>query len=154
MKRLAALLGSLFALLVVSALSAKPIPTDNSLEVSINAGDPSWATFIFGHPPNGTQGTTELIIQCDFDRAELITNFDVYGEQMTSRFFAVTCTRNGASFSYTLNGTPLHESLVMTGTGPNGKVVQNFNVTINDASWTKTGSGVYAKNTGSAEITY
>ena len=134
----------------------------NSMEVSVNAGDQGWATFFFGHPPDGTPGTTALIIQCTYDRAELITNFDVYGQQMSSHFFAVTCTRNGPSFvngqrviSYTLNATPLVESLVMTGTDSNGnKVVQNLNLTVNSASWTVQGYGTGAKDTGKAEIAF
>ena len=162
MKKLAAILGLLFALLIVSAPSAKAQTTYNSIEVSINTGDPSWATFYFGHAPNGTPGTTALIIQCDFDRAELITNFDVYGRQMTSQFFSVTCTRNGPFFeygqriiSYTVYPTPLHPSLLMTGTDSNGnKVTQNLNLTIHSAGWTMEGYGSGTKDTGSAEIAY
>ena len=54
-----------------------------------------------------------------------------------------------------LNATPLYESLVMTGTDANGnKVTQSLNLTVNTASWTMTGYGRSAKDTGSAQITY
>lgn len=136
--------------------------TADSLEVSINAGDQGWATFIFGHPIDGTPGTTVLVIQCGFDRAELITNYDVYGQQMGSQFFAVTCTQNGPSFvngerviSYTLNATPLFESLVMRGRDSNGNtVIKDLKLTINSASWTVEGYGRGAKDTGRAQIVY
>lgn len=131
----------------------------------VNAGDHSWVTFYFGHPPNGEPGSTALIIQCGFHRAELITNFDVYGEQMVSDFFAVTCSQNGPSFingkpttTYTLNATPLSESLVMYGTNAYGNpVTQNVNLVVNSVTWTVsgyTGRGAVAAMTGSAGIVY
>jgi hypothetical protein len=42
--------------------------------VNINTGDPSWVSFYFGNSIT-LVGDTELSIQCDFNRAELITNF-------------------------------------------------------------------------------
>ena len=149
-------------LLCVIAVRADAPMTRDSIEVSVNAGDQSWATFYFGHLPDGTPGSTALIIQCAYDRAELITNFDVYGEQMSSQFFAVTCTRTGPYYpngvrtvSYAVNAVPLAESLVMTGTDANGNTVkQNLNLTVNSATWTIEGYGRYAKDSGQSEITY
>lgn len=152
----------LIALLVVGATVAlaQSAVYDN-IATQVNVGDFGWGTFIYGHGVNGQPGTTELRIQCDFHRAELITNFDVYGQQMTSQFFAVTCTPTGAH-SYVLNGTPLNESLVMTGTDANGQTItENLNLSVNSASWQVTGIigprcfvvGA-CKASGSAEIAY
>jgi hypothetical protein len=65
--------------------------THKSDFVSIDTGDPSWASLDFGDLVT-LVGDTELIIQCDFNRAELITNFHVYGKQMSSDFLPITCT--------------------------------------------------------------
>ena len=139
--------------------------TDQTTQQSVdypffNAGDHSQVTFYFGHLPNGEPGTTALIIQCAFNRAELITNFDVYGQQMGSQFFAVTCSHVGPTWvngqrtdTYTLNATPLAESLVMYGTNENGNpVTSNLNLIVNSATWTVTGTRG-AKSSGGAEIT-
>ena len=149
MKKLAVM-----SVMLLLAAGVRALTTYNSVEVSINGGDPSWATFYFGHIPNGQPGSTALIIQCDYDRAELITNFDVYGEQMSSRFFGVTCTKNSPK-SYTLNATPLTESLVMYGRDANGDLIkQNLNLTIHSATWTMIGYGSTAQDEGSAQISY
>lgn len=131
----------------------------------VNAGDHGWVTFYFGHLPNGEPGTTALVIQCAFHRAELITNYDVYGEQMVSDFFAVTCSQNGPVFvngkpttTYKLNAVPLNESLVMYGTNAYGvPVTQDLSLVVNGATWTVsgyTGRGASATITGSAAIAY
>lgn len=36
----------------------------DAIQVSANVGDPSWATFVFGHTQNGQPGETQLIVQC------------------------------------------------------------------------------------------
>lgn len=130
----------------------------------VNAGDHSWVTFYFGHAVNGEPGTTALIVQCAFHRAELITNFDVYGEQAVSDFFAVTCSQQGPTFAngvptttWTLNATPLVESLVMYPSG--GGTPQPLNLTINNATWTFAGSCGHGHcsgpgASGGAEIAY
>lgn len=135
---------------------------DSINQPALNAGDHSWATFFFGHGIDGEPGTTELIVQCAFHRAELITNFDVFGEQMASQDFAVTCSsqtvwKNGVPTStWTVNGTPLNESLVMY--GYNG-ATSNLNLQVLSATWTFAGfcghghcSGPGAS--GSAQIVY
>lgn len=155
----------LFALAVLFvcslSVSAQTATTYDSVDPTVNVGDPSWVTFYFGHSPNGEPGTTALIIQCAFHRAELITNFDVYGLQLVSQFFAIACTENVSYVrgqrvsSFTVNGFPLTESLVMYGRDANGNpVTQHLNLGVANAAWTVTGSGRYATNSGSARITY
>ena len=154
MKKLLA--GLLFILTL--AIPSHAQTTRDSVDVPfVNAGDHSWVTFYFGHLPNGEPGTTALIIQCAFNRAELITNFDMYGQQMGSQFFAVTCSHTGPTFvngervdTYTLNATPLIESLVMYGEFGS----QNLTLMVNSATWTITGYGRGAKVTGGAQIAY
>jgi hypothetical protein len=163
MKKLVTFVALVIALLV--AIPSYAQTTYPSVAVGVNAGDHSWVTFYFGHTPDGEPGTTVLIVQCAFNRAELITNYEVYGEQMTSQFFAATCTQSPTTIvngypttTWTLNSTPLVESLVMY-PGYWGGPTQSLNLTINGATWTFTGycgrghcSGPGA--TGAAEITY
>ena len=158
MKRLLALA----ALAVLFSIPSHAQTTQTSVDVPfVNAGDHSWVTFYFGHLANGESGSTALIVQCAFHRAELITNYDVYGQQMGSQFFAVTCSQTGPIYvngkpttTFTLNATPLFESLVMYGWN---RPTTNFNLTINNASWTVsgyTGHGAVPTTSGAAEITY
>jgi hypothetical protein len=148
------------------AVGASAQTTYTSIDTpQVNAGDHSWVTFHFGHETNGEPGETVLIVQCAFHRAELITNYDVYGEQMTSQFFAVTCTQSPTTMvngypttTWTVNSTPLSESLVMY-PGYWGGPTQSLNLVLNSASWTFSGycgrghcSG--PGTSGGAEITY
>jgi hypothetical protein len=138
--------------------------TYQNVEVGVNAGDHSWATFYFGHPLNGSAGTTALFVQCAFHRAELITDYDYldqYQQQMVSEFFAVNCSMTSGyvggvyTTTYTINATPLMESLVMRGTNYYGQpVTQPLNLILNSGSWLVSGGGRYTKTTGSSEITY
>lgn len=159
MKRLLALA----ALAVVFARPSHAQIMYTSVDVPfVNAGDHSWATFYFGHLPNGEPGSTALIVQCDFNRAELITNYDVYGQQMSSHFFAVTCTQTAPVFvngkliiTYTVHATPLSESLVMYGVNASGNyVTENLNLTVNSATWTSSGVGRSLTTSGGADIVY
>ncbi|HWX38990.1 MAG TPA: hypothetical protein VNY09_07085 [Candidatus Sulfotelmatobacter sp.] len=159
MKRLLALA----ALAVLLSIPLHAQTTQTNVDVPfVNAGDHSWVTFYFGHLANGEPGATALIVQCAFHRAELITNFDVYGQQMGSQFFAVTCSQVGPTFvngkpttTYTLNGTPLNESLVMYGVNAAGNyVTENLNLIINNASWTASGYGRSTSTSGGAELAY
>jgi hypothetical protein len=160
------LLFALAVLLVYSlSASAQTLTTYTNIDVVVNAGDHSWVTFYFGHLPNGEPGSTALIVQCAFHRAELITNYDAYGEQMTSQFFAVTCSQQGPTYvngvpttTWTLNAIPLSESLVMY-PGYWGGPTQSLNLTITNATWAFAGycghghcSGPGAS--GGAEIAY
>jgi hypothetical protein len=162
MKKLLLLAGLAIALLVATPSHAQT--TYPSVAVGVNAGDHSWATFYFGHTLNGEAGTTALFVQCAFHRAELVTDYDYldqYQEQMVSEFFAVNCSStsgyiNGVyTTTYTVNATPLMESLVMVGTNYYGQqVTQPLNLIVNSASWSVSGSGRYTKTSGSSEITY
>lgn len=121
--------------------------------VNVNSGNPGWATFYFGHPVNGEPGTTALIIQCGFHRAELLTDFDAVGQRQ-SQFFAVTCSGTTAgeyyrTLTFTLNSAPLQESLVMYASDG---TTTNLNLTVNSATWTVTNPGRAQKTSGSAEI--
>lgn len=155
----------LFALAVLFvcslSVSAQTATTYDSVDPTVNVGDPGWVTFYFGHSPNGEPGSTALIIQCAFHRAELITNFDVYGQQLVSQFFAVGCIENVSYVSgqrissFTISGLPLMESLLMSGRDANGNpVTQHLNLHIANAAWIVTGSGRFATNSGSAQVTY
>ena len=151
----------LFAVAFVVGASAQT--SYQSTDVHVNVGDHSWATFYFGHEPNGEPGSTALIVQCAFHRAELITNYDVYGEQMGSQFFAVTCSQQGPVFingvpttTWTVNATPLFESLVMYGAN---RPPENLNLQVMSVSWTFAGFCGHGKcsgpgATGSSEIVY
>ena len=155
-------------LMIMSILAAPALAESTYTSIDrpfVNAGDHSWVTFYFGHLPNGEPGTAALIVQCAFHRAELIINFDVYGMQMTSRFFAVTCSQSGPIFvggkpttTYTLNATPLNDSLVMYGVNASGNLVtENLNLTTISATWTVSGyagNGATPTVTGGAEIAY
>jgi hypothetical protein len=154
---------ALAALAVLFAVPSHAQTTYTSVDVPFpNAGDHSWVTFYFGHLPDGEPGSTALLIQCAFNRAELITNYDVYGQQMASQFFAVTCSQSAPKFvnykytvTYTLNSTPLSESLVMYGTNSSGyPVTENLNLTVNNATWTTSGGGRALSVNGGAGITY
>lgn len=133
----------------------------DAIQVSANPGDPSWGTFVFGHTQNGQPGETELIVQCDFHRAELITNFDVYGLQRVSQFFAVSCAESVTyqNFqrvaTFTVNAVPLYESLIMSGRDQNGNsVTENLNLIVDHATWTVKGGGRWETTSGSAGIAY
>jgi hypothetical protein len=160
------LLFALAVMLVCSlSISAQTSTAYSNIETGVNAGDHSWVTFYFGHPVNGEPGTTELIVQCGLHRAELITNADVYGEQKVSQFFAVTCTQSPTTIvngnpttTFTLNSTPLFESLVMY-PGYWGGPTQSLNLTITGATWTFSGSCGFGRcsgpgTTGRANIEY
>lgn len=140
---------------------AQTLTPQDSVQVAVNVGDPSWATFIFGHPVNGEPGVTELIVQCDHQRAELITNFDVYGHQLVSQFFTVACNetityQNGVRvITFSLNATPLYESLLMQGRDANGNLVmQNLNLIVDGAQWVVRNPGRWETASGAAEIAY
>jgi hypothetical protein len=142
MKKL--LVGLLFVFGMVTGASAQTSYTNVELPF-VNAGDHGWVTFYFGHTLNGEPGVTEFIIQCGMHRAELITNAGVYGEQMQSQFFAITCTQSPTTIvdgypttTYTLNAVPLSESLVMY-PGFWGGPTSSLNLTISSASWTYSG---------------
>lgn len=140
--------------LAVLPLWAQSTAYDN-VGLNVNVGNPSYATFIFGHRPDGQPGTTELVIQCSFDRAELFTNVGVYGQQAQSQFFAATCTESESEqdglrvLTFTLDSAPLAEALVMY--GYNGAKT-NLNLTINGATWTVTNPSRWQKWTGSSQI--
>lgn len=157
------LAGLLGLLMVAGAAWAQSGPTAyDALFVSANVGDPAWATFVFGHEVNGESGVTELIVQCDQHRAELVTNFDVFGQQLVSQFFTVGCVESPVTFpggkrtqTFTVNAVPLYESLVMTGRDANGNLVtQNLTLVVNGATWTVKGGGRWQTDSGSAEIAY
>jgi hypothetical protein len=81
--------------------------------VSIDTGDPSWASLYFGDSVT-LVGDAMLIIQCDFKRGELITEFHVYGKQMSSDFFPITCTEVNPR-QFILDATPFTVNLTMYG---------------------------------------
>lgn len=148
--------------LLTFAMGAKAQTTYDSTDMKVNSGDHSWATFYFGHEPNGELGSTALIVECLFHRAELITNYDS-NEQMVSQFFAVTCSQNGPIFvngipttTWTVNATPLFESLVMYGS--NG-TTENLNLQVVSVTWTFAGYCGHGKcsgpgASGNAQIVY
>jgi hypothetical protein len=117
--------------------------------VNINTGDPGWASFYFGNSVT-LVGDTELIIQCDFSRAELITNFQVYGKQMSSDFFPITCTEVNPK-NFILDATPFTVNLTMYGYN---NTPQNLTLTVDSANWHTVGKGRYAEHIGAAEIAY
>lgn len=146
------------AALGLLACTSRAQTTYESEFVNVNVGNPGFATFVFAEPnPPSQTGSTQLIIQCNFNRAELITNTGVYGQQAQSAFFHITCdstsgTQGGfKTETVTLNGTPLSESLTMT--YANGNSYQ-LNLTINSATWTVVNPGAHQKVSGSAEIVY
>jgi hypothetical protein len=131
--------------------------------VNVNVGDPTWATFYFESVPTytgpGNTGATELIVQCRFSRAELITNAQIYGEQAVSQFFPVNCTEttttvNGYRLvSATLNNTPFTVNLTMNSYGG---TPTPLTVTVGATSWQSRpcGSGCTDhRDAGSAQIT-
>lgn len=148
--------------LMFGAVSGHAQTQQTSVQIAVNAGNPSWATFVFGHTVDGEPGTTELLVQCDLHRAELITNYDVYGMQMGSQFFYVSCPSptitflNGfRQFSYTVNGLPLMESLEMTGVDEHGNTItESLSLGIATLAWTATSSGRHWNGSGSATIMY
>ena len=117
--------------------------------VSIDGGDPSWASFYFGDSVT-LVGDTALIIQCDFNRAELITNFQVDGKQMSSDFFPITCTEVNAKH-FVLDATPFRVNLTMYGYN---NTPQNLALTVDSANWHTVVHGRYAEHIGAAEIVY
>lgn len=149
-------------LFISMAMTAKAQTTYDSTDVKVNVGDHSWATFYFGHEPNNEPGSTALIVECLFHRAELITNYDST-EQMVSQFFAVTCSQQGPVFvngvpttTWTVNATPLFESLVMY--GANG-ATENLNLQVMSVTWTFAGFCGHGKcsgpgASGNAQIVY
>ena len=146
---------------VAFAVGASAQTPQDAIQVAANVGDPSWGTFVFGHTQNGQPGETELIVQCDFHRAELITNFDVYGQQRVSQFFAVTCAESVTyqNFqrvaTFTVNAVPLYESLIMSGRDANGNpVTENLNLIVDHATWTVKGGGRWETTSGNAGIAY
>ena len=123
--------------------------THKSDFVSIDTGDPSWASLYFGDSVT-LVGDTVLIIQCDFNRAELITNFHVYGKQMSSDFFPITCTEVNPRH-FVLDATPFTVNLTMYGynTTP-----ENLTLTVDSANWRTVVHGRQAEHIGTAKITY
>lgn len=103
---------SILALLMMSTVALAQT-TYTSVQANVNIGEPERVIFIFGHVPNGQPGTTELVLQCDFQRGWLITNFDVYGMTQSSNDFPIMCTETGPK-AFVLNGTPFTENLTMT----------------------------------------
>lgn len=117
--------------------------------VNIDGGDPGWASFYFGTSVN-LVGDSVLIIQCDFNRAELITNFQVYGKQMSSDFFPITCTEVKAR-NFILDATPFTVNLTMYGYN---NTPQNLTLTVDSANWHTVGHGRYAYGVEAAKIEY
>jgi hypothetical protein len=117
--------------------------------VSIDTGDPSWASFYFGDAVT-LAGDTVLIIQCDFNRAELITNFHVYAKQMSSDFFPITCTEINPRH-FILDAAPFAVNLTMYGYN---HTPQNLTLTVDSATWHTVGHGRYAEHIGTAKIAY
>lgn len=158
MKRAIALAVMLFAFAVMGHAQT----TQSSISVGVNAGDHSWATFTFGHSIDGEPGATQLIVQCAFHRAFLITNFDVYGEQQEGELNNILCVQKPTvmvdgypSTTWTVQATPFTTLVLMNGSGS----PQPLNVTLTDASWTFTGYCGHGRcagpgATGSATITY
>ena len=163
MRKVMAVVLMIMSVLAVPALAQSPNTSIDS--PFVNAGNHGWVTFYFGHLPNGEPGTAALIVQCTFHRAELITNFDVYGMQMVSRFFPATCSQSGPilvggqpTTTYTLD-TPINEwQLAMYGVNASGsQVINHLNLTVNSATWTVSGyagGGAIPTVTGGAEIAY
>lgn len=90
-----------------------------------------------------------LVVQCDYNRAELITNFDVYGQQESADFFDISCT-SSVSYSngwrivhYTVNATPLTVDVMMH--GYNG-VTQPLTLTVDSASWQATAENFHTES--------
>lgn len=154
------LLGVLLVFALMFGITARAQTPDTSVGLSVNVGDPSWSTFIFGHAVNGEPGASELIIQCDYKRAEFITNFDVYGQQLVSNFFPVTCAEtvsfvNGQRVTTFNLNVPPPEALVMSGRDANGTPVTSYLVlTISSANWVVRGGGRWQTDSGSSQITY
>ena len=139
-----------FALLcLLSSAFAFAKTTYKSDYVNIDGGDPGWASFYFGTSVN-LVGDTVLIIQCGFNRAELITNFQVYGKQMSSDFFPITCTEVSPR-NFVLDARPFTVNLTMYGYK---NTPQNLTLKVDSANWHTVGHGRYAEHIGAAEIAY
>jgi hypothetical protein len=137
--------------------------TYNTSIVSINVGNPGWASFYFetvpGYTGPGWEGSSALIIQCNFSRAELITGFDVYGKQASSQFFPINCTPsetvvNGYNvYHETLNNTPFTVNLTMYSyNGPTSPLT----LTVGATEWQERLCGRYCnhEDAGSSQISY
>jgi hypothetical protein len=122
--------------------------TYTSTKALVNVGEPERVAFDFIVPINGVDTTTQLIIQCDYYRAWLITNFDVYGKEQSSNVFPISCTATGVK-AYVLDSTPLTEYLTMT----DGS---SLTLTVNSAAWqlVPCRTSRWGCPAGSAQITY
>lgn len=125
--------------------------TYTSIKANVNIGEPERVVFVF-QPPAGQTGDTQLVVQCDFQRAWLITNFYTL-QQQSSNVFPITCTSTGRK-SYVLNSTPLLENLTMTDGSQLALTIQSANWAL--VPWVK---GLCDPNrwgcpVGSAQITY
>ena len=126
-------------LLVVASLSAQTTLT--TTQVNVNPGGTGQNTFIFGQFTGGTQ----LVVQCSFSRAELITNAGTLN-QMSSGFIPVTCTA-GTAFEETVTVDGRRWSVnahpyAVTPTGPTEVTLygangtqETINLTISKATW-------------------
>lgn len=129
--------------------------TQDSIGVTDNVGDISHGTFTFGHPANDQPGTNQLIVYCDKQQAELITDVTAVGVQQSSAFFTLPCQQTSSyPFSFALSSVPFTQTLTLTGRDANGNPTsRTVTLTINSGSWTSTPvSGNRAKATGSSEI--
>jgi hypothetical protein len=159
---------ALALLFVGASMHAQSAPTYTTNIVSVNVGNPSWASFYFesvpGYTGPGWESSTALIIECDFNRAELITGFDQYGKLMQSQFFPVNCqppkytTVGGYRVvEEALNNTPFTVNLTMQGHDASGNLISApLTLTVGPTNWQMRfcGRGCNHLDQGSSQITY